>query len=94
MGMRSAGEATYTCQFERDVLYPGQAINLVLNIDNSKCSCKVEKYKVKLLRRTQVFNLKTSKPIYTNDCILVSEKMAAKCAAKASEQRVFEFAIP
>ena len=79
MGFRSAGSTSFTCRFEKDVLYPGEQINLTLLIDNTKCSCKIDKYKIKLLRRTQVFNLKTNKPIYTNDFILVSEKMESKC---------------
>ena len=94
MGFRSAGSTSFTCRFEKDVLYPGEQINLTLLIDNTKCSCKIDKYKIKLLRRTQVFNLKTKSPIYTNDCILVSEKMNAKCAAKKQEERIFQFTIP
>lgn len=62
-----AGTCSYTCKFEKDVLYPKDSINLTVDIDNSKCSKRIEKYKIKLLRRTQVFNLATSKPIYTND---------------------------
>ena len=89
MGLMGAGVCSYTCKFEKDVLYPKDSINLEVEIDNSKCSKKIEKYKIKLLRRTQVFNLKTSKAIYTNDQILVSEKTESKCAAKKSEKKNF-----
>jgi hypothetical protein len=67
MGLLGAGTCSYVCKFEKDVLYPKDSINLTVDIDNSKCSKKIEKYKIKLLRRTQVFNIKNSKPIYTND---------------------------
>ena len=67
MGIMGAGNCSYVCKFEKDVLYPKDTIKLKVNIDNTGCSKKVEKYKIKLLRRTQVFNPKNSKPIYTND---------------------------
>jgi len=67
MGVMSAGTCKYVCKFEKDVLFPKETINLDIDIDNTKCSKKIEKYKIKLLRRTQVFNIKTSKAIYTND---------------------------
>ena len=67
MGLMGAGTCSYVCKFEKDVLYPKDMIKLNVDINNSKCSKKIEKYKIKLLRRTQVFNLKNSKPIYTND---------------------------
>lgn len=41
-----------------------------------------------------MFNIKTTKPIYTNDFILCSEKMESKCEAKQKEQKTFEFQIP
>ena len=91
MGLMSAGTCKYVCKFEKDVLYPKETINLDIDIDNTKCSKKIEKYKIKLLRRTQVFNIKTSKPIYTNDQILISEKMMSSCAAKQSEHKNFVF---
>ena len=47
-----AGTCSYTCTFEKDVLYPKDSINLSVKIDNTKCSKKIEKYKIKLLRRT------------------------------------------
>ena len=65
-----------------------------MDIDNSKCSKKIEKYKIKLLRRTQVFNLKNDKPIYTNDFIVCSEKMESLCDAKKFETKNFNFRIP
>jgi len=89
-----AGSCTYTCKFEKDVLYPKEIINMTVDIDNSKCTKKIDKYKIKLLRRTQVFNIKTTKPLYTNDQILVSEKMSSECDAKKTEQKNFEFKIP
>jgi sporulation-control protein spo0M len=52
MGLMGAGNCTYTCKFEKDVLYPKDSINLTVDIDNSKCSKKIDKYKIKLLRRT------------------------------------------
>ena len=52
MGIMGSGTCAYTCKFEKDVLYPNEVLKLTLDIDNSKCSKKVEKYKVKLLRRT------------------------------------------
>jgi hypothetical protein len=82
----SSGECSYTCKFEKDVLYPSDFIKLKVEIDNSKCSKKIEKYKVKLLRRTQVFNIKTKAPIYTNDYMMVKEKITSSCDAKQSDQ--------
>ena len=84
-----AGTCSYTCKFEKDVLYPNETIKLEVHIDNSKCSKKIDKYKIKLLKRTQVYNLKTTKPIYTNDFILCSEKMESKCEAKSTEVKTF-----
>ena len=52
MGLMGAGVCSYVCTFEKDVLYPKENINLKVNIDNSKCSKKIDKYKIKLLRRT------------------------------------------
>lgn len=89
MGLFSAGSCKFTCSFERDMLFPGDQLNLNLTIDNSKCSSKIDKYKIKLLRRTQVFNPGQAKPIYTNDVIMVSEKMDAKCPAKTIENKDF-----
>ena len=80
--MLSCGECSYTCKFEKDVLYPNETVKLNVSIDNSKCTKKIEKYKVKLLRRTQVFNLKTREAIYTNDYMMVSEKITASCEGK------------
>ena len=94
MGLMGAGTCSYTCKFEKDVLYPNEVIKLELLIDNSKCSKRIDKYKIKLLKRTQVFNIKTTKPIYTNDYILCSEKMESKCEAKQTETKTFEFRIP
>lgn len=94
MGIMGAGECKYTCKFEKDVLYPNDVIKLEVFIDNSKCSKKIEKYKIKLLKRTQTFNLKNNKPIYTNDYILCSEKMESNCDAKKTETKTFEFRIP
>ena len=94
MGIMGAGECKYTCKFEKDVLYPNEVIKLEVFIDNSKCSKKIEKYKIKLLKRTQTFNLKNNKPVYTNDYILCSEKMESNCDAKKTETKTFEFRIP
>lgn len=82
MGLMSAGSCTYKCKFEKDVLYPNNTLKLTVEIDNTACSKKIEKYKIKLIRRTQVFDVQTSKPLYTNDQIIVSEKMMSKCDAK------------
>ena len=62
-----AGNTKYTCTFDKDVLYPKDTVKMTVHIDNTKCSKKIDKYKIKLLRRTQVINLKSKKPIYTND---------------------------
>lgn len=94
MGLMGAGQCSYTVKFEKDVLYPNEEIKLEVFIDNSKCNKKIEKYKIKLLKRTQVFNLKTTKPIYTNDFILCSEKMESSCEAKSTETKLFNFRIP
>lgn len=91
MGLMGSGTCEYTVKFEKDVLYPKDIIKLQVEINNEKCSKKIDKYKIKLLRRTQVFNLKTTKPIYTNDFILVSEKMESSCEAKKKETKTFEF---
>ena len=82
MGLISAGTCQYTCKFEKDILYPNENLKMDILIDNQKCSKRLDKYKIKLLKRTQVYNLKTSKPIYTNDFILSSEKWDAACEAK------------
>ena len=93
-GLWGVGNCTYTCKFEKDILYPGDEIKLTITVDNNLCNKKIEKYKVKLLRRTQVFNLVTTKPIYTNDCILMSEKYDAACAAKSEETKQINITLP
>jgi len=57
----------YKCTFDKDVVFPSETITVSVDIDNTKCSKKIEKYKLKLIRRTQVYNIKTAKPVYTND---------------------------
>ena len=57
MGLMGSGHCTYTCKFEKDVLYPNDTMKIEVDVDNSQCSKKIEKYKIKLLRRTQAFNL-------------------------------------
>jgi len=94
MGLMGAGNCSYVCKFEKDVLYPNDSIRMSVDIDNTKCSKKIEKYKIKLLRRTQVFNAKNSKPIYTNDQVLISEKSTGECAPKSTEKKDFVFQIP
>lgn len=63
----SSGTCSFTCKFDKDICYPGDILKVQVDVDNSKCSKKIEKYKIKLLRRTQVFNVKTNKSVYTND---------------------------
>ena len=43
-----AGTCQYVCTFEKDVLYPNDTIKLEVNVDNSSCSKKIDKYKIKL----------------------------------------------
>ena len=52
MGLMGAGTCQYICKFEKDVLYPNDTIKLEVDVDNSHCSKKIDKYKIKLLRRT------------------------------------------
>ncbi len=47
-----------------------------------------------MLRRTQVFDTNTKKAIYTNDCIVISEKIDAVCDAKGYEEKSVVFDIP
>lgn len=67
MSIMGSGTCSYVCTFEKDIIYPKDQICLTVEVDNTKCSKKIEKYKIKLLRRTQLYNMKTSKVIYTND---------------------------
>lgn len=43
-------------KLEKDVLYPTEFVNLKIDMDNTKCSKKISFYKVKILRRTQLFD--------------------------------------
>ena len=52
MGLMGSGTCEYTVKFEKDVLYPKDVIKLQVDINNEKCSKKIDKYKIKLLRRT------------------------------------------
>ena len=94
MGLMGSGTCSYLCKFEKDVLYPGEIIKLSIDVDNSGCSKKIEKYKIKLIKRTLAFNIQNSKPIYQNDQILVADKIEAKCGAKEKDTQNFEFKIP
>ena len=94
IGLWGVGSCTYTCNLEKDILYPGEPIKLHVKIDNSACKKKIGHYRVKLLRRTQVFDTDSKKPIYTNDCIVVSEKIDAVCEAKGFEEKSVVFDIP
>lgn len=67
MSLFSGGTCQLSCVFNKDVFYPRETMVLTVDVDNSKCNKKIDKYKIKLIRRTQVFNLKTAQPIYTND---------------------------
>ena len=73
-GLVGAGICSYSCTFKTDILYPKELMTVEVDVDNSKCSKRIEKYKVKLLRRTQVFHVKTSKAIYTNDQIALADQ--------------------
>jgi sporulation-control protein spo0M len=55
-GLWGVGTCEVTATFTRDILYPEQQVQVHINVDNSACKVKVDKYRVKLLRRTQVFN--------------------------------------
>ena len=55
-GLWGVGTCEVTATFARDILYPEQQVQVHVNVDNSACKVKVDKYRVKLLRRTQVFN--------------------------------------
>ncbi len=70
MGIFGGGSCEYKVKFDKDVVNPGESVKIDLSIDNSKCSKKIEKHKIKLLRRTQFFKLTTSRPIYTNDSLI------------------------
>ena len=94
VGIFSSGTCKFTCKFAKDVLMPNESINLVVDIDNSACSKKIEKYKIKLLKRTQVLNVKNRKPIYTNDQVLTNEKIVSKCSGNNKETQTFVFEIP
>lgn len=100
LGLMSQGDCKYCCTLEKDVLYPNDVVKLTLDVDNSQCSKKVDNYKIKLLRRTEAFDLEKPKEgqkqkvIYTNDCVIFSQAFEAKCPPKEIEQRVFEFHIP
>jgi hypothetical protein len=48
----SSGTCSFTCKFDKDICYPGDILKVQVDVDNSKCSKKIEKYKIKLLRRT------------------------------------------
>ena len=52
MMMMSSGTCSFTCKFDKDVCFPGDILKVQVDVDNSKCSKKIEKYKIKLLRRT------------------------------------------
>ena len=52
MMMMSSGTCSFTCKFDKDMCYPGDILKVQVDVDNSKCSKKIEKYKIKLLRRT------------------------------------------
>ena len=52
MGIFGGGTFEYKVKFDKDVVYPGDNVKIDLTIDNSKCSKKIEKHKIKLLRRT------------------------------------------
>ena len=52
MGFFGGGSCEYKVKFDKDVVYPGDVMKIDLAIDNSKCSKKIEKHKIKLLRRT------------------------------------------
>ena len=52
MGIFGGGSCEYKVKFDKDVVYPGDIMKIDLAIDNSKCSKKIEKHKIKLLRRT------------------------------------------
>ena len=68
MGLLSGGTCEYTCTFEKNIFFPNDDIKLTIKIDNSKCSKKIEKYKVKFIKQIIVNNDENvNKPLYVND---------------------------
>ena len=47
-----------------------------------------------MLRRTEAYNIKSNKPVYVNDSILVSEKLDSNCGPKKTETKEIKFQIP
>jgi len=52
MGIFGGGTCEYKVKFDKDVVNPGDYVKIYISIDNSKCSKKIEKHKIKLLRWT------------------------------------------
>lgn len=48
----SAGICKYTCILSKDVLYPKDVLKLTIDIDNTKCTKKIDFIKFKIVRRT------------------------------------------
>lgn len=52
MSIIGAGTCSYVCVFDKDIAYPKDILSVTVDVDNSKCSKKIDKSKLKLLRRT------------------------------------------
>lgn len=81
MFMVSQGKCTVKCTLKRDVLIPGQKIELEAEIDNQHCSRKVLRYTFCLLKRILVMEPGKSKPLYQKDRVLIEEQSGATCDA-------------
>ena len=98
MKMVKGGTCSYVLTFEKDILYPNDKIKLTIDVDNTKCTKSVDKYKFKILRWTEVFDpynkKKVNKPIYMHDYLLANETRKANCKNLGTEQTVYEFILP
>ena len=63
--MVSQGKCTVRCTLKRDVLLPGENIEIEAEVDNQHCSRKVERYTFRLVRRILVMEPGKPKPLYT-----------------------------
>ena len=63
-------------------------------MDNSKCSKRIDKYKLKLIRSLQVYKLNQPKPFFTANSDVVSIKQSSQCKANGDDSQTLQLEIP
>ena len=78
-----SSETSCEVRFTKNVFYPGEIVDIMLDCDNSKCANKVKHFDIKLFRQLRCRESK--KGHYKTFDTLVKNLTEPGCAAKTHE---------